>query len=205
MAGKNMATENAVLMAQARKSLQGRWGLAVGGVLIYYIVSFIIGFVPILGVIASLILTGPLVLGFTYFMMTLAREQEARIEQIFDGFKLFGPALATYLLMAVFVFLWTLLLIIPGIIAAFNYSMSFYILADDNSLSATEAIDRSKAMMNGHKWKLFCLGCRFIGWALLCTLTIGIGFLWLAPYAGVSMVKFYDDIKPKPEALEPVL
>jgi uncharacterized membrane protein len=97
--------------------------------------------------------------------------------------------------MILFILLWTLLLIIPGIIAAISYSMTFYILADDNSIGAMDAIDKSKKMMDGYKWKCFCLGLRFLGWALLCILTLGIGFLWLMPYMQVSMAKFYDDVK----------
>jgi uncharacterized membrane protein len=97
--------------------------------------------------------------------------------------------------MILFILLWTLLLIIPGIIAAISYSMTFYILADDNSIGAMDAIDKSKKMMDGYKWKYFCLGLRFLGWALLCILTLGIGFLWLMPYMQVSMAKFYDDVK----------
>jgi uncharacterized membrane protein len=91
-----------------------------------------------------------------------------------------------------------LLLIIPGIIAAISYSMTFYILADDNSLTAMEAIDKSKAMMEGYKLKYFYLSLRFLGWALLAILTFGIGFLWLAPYMMVASAKFYDDIKNTP-------
>ena len=73
--------------------------------------------------------------------------------------------------------------------------MTFYILADDNSIGAMDAMDKSKKMMDGYKWKSFCLGLRFFGWSLLCILTLGIGFLWLMPYAQVSMAKFYDDVK----------
>ena len=91
-----------------------------------------------------------------------------------------------------------LLLIIPGIIAALSYSMTFYILADDNSIGAMDAIKKSKKMMDGYKWKYFCLGLRLLGWALLCVLTLGIGFLWLIPYAQVSVAKFYDDVKANP-------
>jgi len=97
--------------------------------------------------------------------------------------------------MLIFILLWTLLLIVPGIIAAISYSMTFYIIADDNSIAAKEAIDKSKKMMDGYKWKFFCIGLRFFGLALLCVLTLGIGFLWLFPYIQVTVAKFYDDIK----------
>ena len=97
--------------------------------------------------------------------------------------------------MVVFVFLWALLLIIPGIIAAIAYSQTFYILAEDDTIGSMDALRKSKEMMIGYKWKYFCLGLRFIGWALLCVLTLGIGFLWLSPYIQVSYAKFYEDLK----------
>jgi uncharacterized membrane protein len=91
-----------------------------------------------------------------------------------------------------------LLLIIPGIIAALSYSMTFFIIADDESIEPMEALKKSKKMMEGYKLKLFYLSIRFFGLALLCILTLGIGFLWLIPYTYVTMAKFYDDIKDNP-------
>ena len=134
-------------------------------------------------------------IGLATFSLALARDKEANINQLFEGFNKFGLALAAYFLMVLFIILWMLLLIIPGIIAALSYSMTFYIIADEDSIDAMEAIDKSKAMMDGYKWKYFCLGLRFIGWALLCILTFGIGFLWLMPYMQVTNAKFYDDVK----------
>lgn len=201
-----MKTENAVLMQKALESLKGKWGLAIGGVVIYYLIMAIAQIGPryshshetvtiSLAATAQLIITGPMVLGLSTFFLNISRNSEARVEQIFDGFKNFGTALVAYLLMILFVILWMLLLIIPGIIAALSYSMTFYILADDKSISAMDALNKSKAMMDGYKWKYFCLNLRFIGWAILCIFTLGIGFLWLAPYVIVSNAKFYDDIK----------
>jgi uncharacterized membrane protein len=192
---KNMKTENVVLMQMAKKSLKGKWGLAIGTFVVYMLVAAILQIIPIIGPIASLIISGPLALGLAIFSLSISRNQNAKLEQIFQGFSNFGTALGAYLLMILFIILWTLLLIIPGIIAAISYSMTFYILADDNSIGAMDAIDKSKKMMDGYKWKYFCLGLRFLGWALLCILTLGIGFLWLMPYMQVSMAKFYDDVK----------
>jgi uncharacterized membrane protein len=190
-----MKTENVVLMQMARESLKGKWGLVIGTFVVYLLVAVILEIIPIIGPIASLIISGPLVLGLAIFSLSISRNQDAKLEQIFQGFSNFGTALGAYLLMILFIILWTLLLIIPGIIAAISYSMTFYILADDNSIGAMDAIDKSKKMMDGYKWKYFCLGLRFLGWALLCILTLGIGFLWLMPYMQVSMAKFYDDVK----------
>jgi uncharacterized membrane protein len=190
-----MITENAVLMQMARESLKGKWGLAIGTFVVYLVISACFQIIPVAGAIASLIVSGPLTLGIVIFSLNISRNKEARLEQLFDGFKNFGIALATYLLMVLFIILWMILLIVPGIIAALSYSLTFYILADDNAVKPMEAIDKSKKMMMGYKWKLFCLGLRFLGWALLCLLTLGIGFLWLMPYMQISMAKFYEDVK----------
>ena len=114
---------------------------------------------------------------------------------LFSGFKNFGNALVAYLVMTIFVFLWLLLLIIPGIVAALAYAQTFYLLADNPSLDGLDAIRLSKRMMRGYKWKLFCLWLRFFGWALLCVLTFGIGLLWLWPYMAASYAHFYEDLK----------
>lgn len=193
-----METENIVLMQMAKESLKGKWGLAIGTFVVYMLLVGGSQLIPIAGFIAPLIIIGPLTLGLTVFSLSISRNQDAKLEQIFQGFKNFGNALGAYLLMCLFTFLWMLLLIIPGIIAAISYSMTFYILAEDNSIGPMEAINKSKKMMAGYKWKYFCLGLRFIGWALLCILTLGIGFLWLMPYIQVSIAKFYDDVKANP-------
>ncbi len=206
-----MQTVNIDLMRLAKKSLSGKWGLAIGTFLISYLIlgafqapvmyhypflNSSIDFVYYPFWIIGIILAGPLYLGLTTFSLSLARDEDARIEQLFDGFKQnFSTSLGAYLLMILYVFLWSLLLIIPGIIAAFSYSMTFFILADDRTIGAQEALNRSKKMMSGYKGKLFCLYLRFFGWFLLCILSLGIGFLWLIPYIYVTTAKFYDDIK----------
>jgi uncharacterized membrane protein len=134
-------------------------------------------------------------LGAAMFSLSMSRGKEARLEQIFEGFNRFGTALGAYLLMMIYVLLWTLLLIVPGIIAALGYSMTFYIIADDSSIKAEDALRKSKTMMDGFKLKLFYLHLRFFLLALLCILTLGIGFLWLIPYFHITMAKFYDDVK----------
>lgn len=88
-----------------------------------------------------------------------------------------------------------ILLIIPGIIAAYAYSQTWYILIDKKDISALDAIEESKKIMMGHKWRLFLLSLSFIGWLLLTILTLFVGYLWLNPYMGVAFAKFYDSIK----------
>jgi len=195
-----MNTENVELMRMARESLKGKWGLAIGTFVVYILMIGTIQ-VPTIyfptAVLLSFIIAGPMAVGIAVFSLTISRDQDAGIEQLFAGFYNFVTALVAYLLMLIFTFLWTLLLIIPGIIAAISYSMTFFILADDESISAMDAIDKSKIMMNGYKWKFFRLGLRFFGLGILCIFTLGIGFLWLFPYMYVCMAKFYDDIKDR--------
>lgn len=198
-----MQKENVVLMKEAREALSGKWGVAVGGYFLYMLVTCGVGAFHKAGGILGFLITGPMVLGMAAFSLTLARGKEASIAQLFSGFNEFIRALLAYLLMVVFILLWALLLIIPGIIAAFSYSQTFYILSEDKSISARDAIKKSKAMMMGNKKKLFYLSLRFLGWAILCVFTFGIGFLWLMPYVQVTMAKFYDDISKKPT--EPVV
>lgn len=190
-----MRTENSVLMQQARESLAGKWGQAIGTLVVYMVLMVAVQLIPLAGPIIALLIGGPMAIGLATYSLALARNEEANMNQLFEGFNKFGLALATYFLMVVFILLWMLLLIIPGIIAALCYSMTFYILADEETMDAMEAIDKSKAMMDGYKWKYFCLGLRFVGWALLCILTLGIGFLWLMPYIQVTNAKFYEDVK----------
>lgn len=195
-----MNTDNVTLMRAARESLKGQWGLAIGTFLIYVLLTSLPGSVESRGSILTLIIGGPFALGAAIFSLSLSRGKEARLEQIFQGFNRFSTAFVAYLLMILYVLLWTLLLIVPGIIAALGYSMTFYILADDTSIKPEEALKKSKAMMNGHKLKLFYLCLRFFLLALLCILTLGIGFLWLIPFIHITMAKFYDDLLTNAEA-----
>ena len=103
-------------------------------------------------------------------------------------------------LMSVFIFLWSLLFVIPGIIKAFSYAMTPYILEEHPELTANEAIDHSRAMMKGHKFDLFWLYLSFIGWGILCIFTLGIGLLWLVPYMQTAQSSFYEDVKADYEA-----
>ena len=104
-------------------------------------------------------------------------------------------------LMGLFCALWALLFIIPGLVKAFSYAMTPYILEERPDLTANQAIDRSRAMMKGHKFDLFYLCLSFIGWGFLCILTLGIGFLWLIPYTQTSISAFYEDVKAQYEEI----
>ncbi|MDD2190248.1 MAG: DUF975 family protein [Eubacteriales bacterium] len=193
------------LRALGRNALAGIWKLAFMGTLIYFAITTI----PVLlldslffekgesaqsgiATIYSLLISGPMILGYAMFCISLFRKRETSPAEVLYGFERFVKSFGLYIVISLFIFLWALLLIIPGIIAAYRYSMSFYILADNPDMGIMEALNRSKIMMRGNKWKLFCLNLSFIGWAILCVLSFGVGFLWLIPYVEVSIIAFYD-------------
>ncbi len=194
---------SANLRALGRNSLNGKWGMAVLGTLLYFALTA----VPVLildeifgdnmgpsgvSTVYSLLISGPMMLGYAMFAISIFRKRETSPAEVFYGFERFGKAFGLYIVMSIFILLWALLLIIPGIIAAIRYSMCFYILADHPEMGIMEALNESKRMMRGNKWKFFCLNLSFIGWGLLCLLTLGIGALWLLPYLEVSVIAFYD-------------
>ena len=185
-------------MKEAKETLRGRWGFAIGVYFLYAVIIIVVGSPHKIGQLLSFLISGPMTIGLSTFSLAFSRRQEANISQLFVGFNNYTRSLFAYFLVVLFTILWSLLLIVPGIIAALSYSQTFYILAEDSSIGAQEAIKKSKTLMNGNKKKLFFLGLRFFGWALLCILTLGIGFLWLVPYIHVTLAKFYDDVLATP-------
>ena len=188
------------LKREAEQALTGRWGLAAGTYFVYLLVTLPLQFIPKIGGIFALFLTAPMVVGLARFALNIAQGQEARLDDIFSGFKQYTRALGTMFLSGLYIFLWFLCLIVPGIIAAFSYSQIYFILTDDDTLSVEEVLAKSKKMMDGYKMDLFILQLSFIGWALLCVLTLGIGFFFLAPYVQVSLANFYLLVKANYEA-----
>lgn len=186
--------ENRELQRQARERLRGKWALSLGCSLFYFLITGAAGSTRA-GII-SLVLGGPATLGTCFVFLSIARGKDPPFGDVFEGFRRFFDALLAYLVVTVLVVLWTLLLVIPGIIAALSYSMTFFVLADEPATGALEAWKKSRDMMRGNRWKLFCLFCRFIGWAFLSLLTMGVGFLWLFPYVQTSLACFYDDVRP---------
>ena len=132
--------------------------------------------------------------GYARFNMDLVDRTKAKIETLFTYFYNWKTTAATRFLKTLYCFLWSLLFIIPGIIASYSYAMTGYILADHPELTASEAIERSKEMMSGNRFRLFCLHFSFIGWAILCAFTFGIGNLWLNPYRQAAVAAFYREV-----------
>lgn len=162
---------------------------------------FMVGLLALLSIIAMiaiiyslvvLVIGGAIKLGLCNYNINLVnRAPQNGLSTLFGRLNTFGKAFLLQLITGVLVFLWSLLLIIPGIIAMYRYAMAPFIMAQNPGVGIIEAIQQSKQMMKGHKWQLFVLQLSFIGWAILCVFTMGIGLLWLAPYIGASNAAFY--------------
>jgi uncharacterized membrane protein len=207
---------------KALESLKGKWGL---GVLLTFTLFLVTTFVP---VVAEIIISGgfsawldqtepsaaanlmslffsfifiPLSVAGYWFYLVIARWNDPKISQVFAVYKdweLSLKVIGISILVAIFTFLWSLLLLIPGIIKGISYSQVFFILKDNPGYSALEAITESKQRMKGYKWKFFLLNLSFIGWAFIAIFTLGIGFLWLTPYISTANATFYNEfIAPK--------
>lgn len=206
------------LKRKALNRLSGNWTPAVLIILINTAITFAINFIGSkdevmefdngfklaittttpLGYILS-VLALPLAYGVIIFFINLARDKEFGVSDLFKGYKEFGRVFVANLLIGLFILLWSLLFIIPGIIAAFSYSMTFYIMIDNPNMSVSEAIKVSKEMMKGHKGEHFVFCLSFIGWIILGLLTCGIGTLWVAPYMQTANVFFYEEVKAEYE------
>ncbi|HOJ44886.1 MAG TPA: DUF975 family protein [Bacilli bacterium] len=147
--------------------------------------------------IGAFILAGPATLGLTIFIIKLSKREKAEIEDVFKGFNNFVPALVLWILQQLFVFLWSLLFLIPGIIKHYAYALAFFLLEEKKELDPSEALRQSEAMMRGHKWRLFCLDVSYLGWIILSILTAGILFLWVKPKMDLAHYEFFLDLRER--------
>jgi uncharacterized membrane protein len=190
---------------RALASLNSRWKTPVLCTLVYYLVVFAIsaltnnhdesafqGLVSILLYLAIL----PLAWSFCVMFLDFIREEQVSLSSLFVGYKKpwWAKSLLIPLLVGIYTILWTLLLIIPGIIKSYSYAMSYFVYRDNKEIGCDAAIEESMRLMEGHKMDLFILDLSFIGWLLLSILTLGIGLLWLIPYVQSAHAHFYEDL-----------
>lgn len=163
-------------------------GLLVGGAVYLALAALVMA-------VAYHILGSVVEVGYSRFNLELVdRQNELDLGAMFKYFPNWKTTAVAKFLRGLIIFAWSLLLIIPGIIAGYSYAMTSYILAEHPELAATEALKKSKEMMTGNRWRLFCLEFSFIGWELLSSLTMGIGTLWLRPYKQAATAAFYREI-----------
>ena len=152
-------------------------------------------FAALIMAVIYFILGSVIEIGYARFNLDLVdRQKEPEIGTLFGYFAHWKTTAAAKFLQGLYVFLWSLLFIIPGIIARYSYAMTDYILAENPELTASEAIERSKQVMEGNRFRLFCLELSFVGWEILCALTMGIGNLWLRPYRKAASAVFYREV-----------
>lgn len=190
-------TKLSEIRKEARDALNNKWAFGAEITLLFFVVSGLIQSSSHYVLFLPLLLLPIINYGYSFSMLKISRKEGVDFETLFIGFsKRFWTIFFAYLIMIVRILLWSLLLIIPGIIAAYSYSQTFFILADKD-VSAIDAIKESTEIMKGNKWRFFLLSCSFIGWGILCIFTLFIGFLWLTPYSTISSAKFYDLIRAK--------
>lgn len=193
--------DRAYLKEQAKKSLTGNW--LMGAIICFIVtaVSGLISAIPGYGVFIGLVVLGPLNFGVSYTFLSFSRNNgKLEIESLFKGFNsdFFSKAFFLNLLKNVYIFLWALLFIIPGIVKAYSYYMSNYILADHPDYTPKECIEKSREMMEGHKLELFVQHLSFLGWAILCIFTLGVGGFFLSAYIYTTEANFYNNIMGEP-------
>lgn len=179
------------LKTQSKEQLRGRWGVIGGIFLLVTIIMIGIQYIPYIGILAYWLIIGSVMLTYAIISLKVIDREKVNIEDAFSGFRNFINALGLLLWQQLWVLLWSLLLIIPGIIKAYSYSMCFYILADNPDIGIREALNESKRITQGYKMDLFILDLSFLGWGILSVLTLGIGFFWLVPYMQVTMGNAY--------------
>lgn len=144
---------------------------------------------------AHFIIGGVVQLGYCKFLLKQHDGADPQFNDVFSEFDRFGTGFAQYFLRELYITLWSLLFIIPGIIKSLSYAMTPYILAENPGMSANEAITRSRELMDGYKADLFVLRLTFIGWDILAALTLNIGYLWLNPYCNAAEAAFYRQLQ----------
>ncbi len=178
------------LKERARKQLDGNWGDLI---LMNIIFLIIVGVTESL--IFGIVIYGSMMVGYSYYSTRFVRFGEKKLENLFAGFSNnFSSNFVLGLLQQLFICLWSLLLIVPGIIMNYAYSACYYIKQACPDMEAMDCIKKSKEIMNGHKWELFVLDLSFIGWGLLCVLTFGIGYIWLYPYISVTKANYFVNL-----------
>lgn len=161
------------------------------------IILVVIGVISVIVVVFSfvyMIIGGAVSIGYASFNLDLIDEKDARVGSLFDHFDEWKKAFVARILQSIYIALWSLLFIIPGIMASFSYVMVSYVMAENPELSAREALKESRRIMKGNRWRFFCMTFSFIGWNLLVVLTLGIASLWVVPYEQAAIAAFYRDI-----------
>lgn len=207
------------LKQQARQTLKGKYWILIGLLIVMTIISSLPTLIDpetykpisdtnevVTGTELALtflslflhLLILPITIGWAWIVLSAVRGEKPAISKLFEPFrKGYVKNLVAAFLVGLFTFLWSLLLLIPGIIKWFSYSLTYYILRDQPELSGLEAITESRRMMDGYKMEAFKLVLSFIGWFFVGLLTLGLGFLFIYPYFSATYAAFYESVRER--------
>ena len=199
----------AELKTRAKAQIKGNIGILFVITLVIAVVSglatALLSLIPVVGSLAATVIVTPaFALSVYRVYLNLFNGTKPEVKDAFSGFDDFWAAFKVNFLVGLFTMLWSLLFVIPGIVKAYSYSMSMYILAENKGKAALECINESKAMTNGHKMDLFVLSLSFIGWLLLVGITFGIAAIWVTPYMQATLTNAYQSLKTTPVVEAPV-
>lgn len=200
---------NATIRQDALATMRGKWLAGIVITIVYMLLGSLCGIFSacnpdnavsfsLMTMLAAIFIGFPLQLGFIMIWFNTARHNShPELKELFGAFnsRYYASSVGTLLLVEIYTALWSLLLIVPGIIKAMEYAMTPYIIIDEPELGCNEAIEKSMHLMKGHRWQLFKIYLGLIGWILLGLLTLGIAYLWLIPYYQTVFAKFYLALK----------
>ena len=202
--------DRATLKENAKKSLKGKYKNAIIVLLIAGVITFLVSFVSgiiggaldfnenntkTLNSIISFFVIGLFYFGYLSFFLKISRNKEVEVNELWSKTNMYLSYLGLSILVGIIVSIGFVLFIIPGIILALMYSQVFFIMLDDEKIGITDAMKKSREMMNGHKWEYFVLILSFFGWMFLGILTFGILLFWVVPYMNVTTCNFYNQLK----------
>ena len=166
----------------------------------HHLPRFIVRYLAIMGSVSGFfalvqfIIGGTVQLGYAKYLLKQHDHASFDIHDLFSQFDRFKEGFLQNFLRNLYIFLWSFLLIIPGIVKSYSYAMTPFIMAENPDMSAKEAIEASKQLMHGHKDELFTLDLTFFGWSLLAALTLNIGHIFLNPYKNAAYAVFYKEL-----------
>ena len=187
------------LMRKARTLLEPHWILAIGVCLANAVIVAAPAELNSYGEIVSLLLAGPLQLGLCFFFLNLVKGKETRFELLFEGFKPLATVLLAYAIITTLTVVGLILLLVPGIVVALGFSMTYYIIAEDPEISFQTALEQSWKLTDGYKMELLELNLRFIPWYLLGLLCFIVGVFAVVPWHNTTLALYYHYLKENAE------
>lgn len=186
---------------RAKTQISGKIGKFFLLYLAYFVMIILLAtvgtLIPYVGTTLAELVVYPMAFSILMVYIAVADGGDFKVADMFNGFYDWWGAIKTYFFVGIFTFLWSLLLIVPGIIKSYSYRLALYIKAENKDMPALEAIRRSKEIMEGHKLEWFVLDLSFLGWALLIAVTFGIAAIWVEPYCGTTYANAYRELCPK--------